>query len=111
MMRKYGGKEFAKVLYYYDLVGGITQAEFNINCPFHDDPNPSMRIKLTNGTFYCFGCGLFGDAYDFVKYAQPELDDLQACIVLEKILHSKEIAGLDVKYVKKNSGRVTYRRC
>lgn len=101
MMRKYGGKELAKVLYYYGLIGDVRQAQFNINCPFHDDPNPSMMINLSKGTFYCFGCGLFGNAYDFVKYAQPELNELQVCIILEKILHSKDVAGLDVRYKKK----------
>lgn len=101
MTRTYDGKDLAKVLYYYGLIADVTTTEFNINCPFHDDPNPSMMIKLSNGTFYCFGCGLYGNAYDFVKFAQPELNDLQVCIVLEKILKSDKIVNLDVKYKKK----------
>ena len=28
-------------------------------CPFHDDRTPSM--KLNEGYFYCFGCGVHGD--------------------------------------------------
>lgn len=103
MIRKYDGKDLARVLLYYGLIGEITSSEFNINCPFHDDPNPSMMIKLTNGTFYCFGCGLFGNAYDFVKYAQPELDNLQCCIVLEKIVRSEEVRKIDIRYKKKKS--------
>lgn len=102
MIRRYGGKDLAKVLAYYDLIGDVTTSDFNVCCPFHDDPKPSMRVTLHNGMWYCFGCGLSGDAYDFVKYAYPELNDLQAVIVLEKILHSKQVAGIQFRYKKKH---------
>ena len=35
-----------------------------INCIFHDDKNPSM--KLYDDHYYCFGCGAHGDAVSFV---------------------------------------------
>lgn len=35
-----------------------------VNCPFHDDRSPSM--KLNEDYFYCFGCGAKGDVIDFV---------------------------------------------
>lgn len=101
MIRKYGGKELAKILIYYGLVGDVTTSDFNICCPFHDDPKPSLRVTLHNGMWYCFGCGLKGDAYDFIKCAHPELNELQAIVVLEKILHSKEVAKIELKYKKK----------
>ena len=82
MIRTYGGKELAKVLIYYGTISDVTVSEFNINCPFHNDPNPSMRIKLSEGTYFCFGCGLFGNAYDFVRNANPELNELQCCLLL-----------------------------
>lgn len=103
MIRVYDGKDLAKVLCYYGLVGDIITSEFNISCPFHDDSNPSMMIKLSNGTFYCFGCGLYGNAYDFVKFVQPELSDLQVCVVLEKILRSDKVVNLGIRYKKKQS--------
>lgn len=98
MTRVYDGKDLAKVLIYYGIIGDVTVSEFNIVCPFHDDINPSMRIKLTDGTFYCFGCEATGNAYDFVKKVHPELNDIQALVVLEKILKSNEIKKLEIKY-------------
>lgn len=101
MIRTYGGKELAKVLIYYGLVGDVTSSDFNIICPFHDDINPSMRITLEDGSFFCFGCEAKGNAFDFVRKVHPELNELQACVLLEKILNSKEVKKLNVKYRKK----------
>lgn len=104
MTRWYGGEELAKVLMYFEIIGDAERSEFNICCPFHQDPVPSMRITLENGLWYCFGCGLSGNAYDFVKNAFPELDDLHALMVLEKILHSEKVSGLELRY-KKSRGK------
>jgi DNA primase len=101
MNRVYKGKELAKVLIYYGLVGDVTTSDFNIVCPFHEDINPSMRIRLDDGTFYCFGCESNGNALDFVQRVNPELNDLQSCILLEKILSSNEVKNLNIKYKKK----------
>lgn len=101
MNRVYAGKELAKVLTYYGLILDIVSSDFNIVCPFHEDINPSMKICLTDGSFFCFGCGEKGNALDFVKKIHPELTDLQCCILLEQILNSKEVKGLNVKYRKK----------
>lgn len=101
MTRIYGGDELAKILIYFQLVCDIMSSDFNICCPFHDDPNPSMRITLNNGRWYCFGCGLGGDAYDFIRCAYPELNELQSVVVLEKILHSEEVGNLKIRYRKK----------
>jgi len=38
-----------------------------VNCPFHDDKNPSMSINLENGLWNCFGCGKGGDIYTFYQ--------------------------------------------
>lgn len=101
MIREYTGKDLAKVLIYYGIIDEVKSSDFNIVCPFHDDINPSMRILLDDGTFFCFGCRLSGNAYDFVRYAQPELTDLQVCVILEKIIHSKEVKKINVNYEKK----------
>lgn len=102
MIRAYGGKELAKVLIYYGIISDVVTSDFNINCPFHNDPKPSMRINLSEGTYFCFGCGLFGNAYDFVRNANPELNELQCCVLLEKILNSNEIKKLNIQYQKKH---------
>lgn len=101
MIRKYDGRDLAKVLTYYGLVEDITKTDFNICCPFHNDPGPSFRVTLGNGQYYCFGCGLSGDAYTFVKTAHPQLNELQALIVLEKILNSKEVKRLQFRYKRR----------
>lgn len=36
-----------------------------INCPFHPDPDPSLKIYEKD--FHCFGCGANGDIFDFVR--------------------------------------------
>lgn len=102
MRRKYTGKDLLKVLVFYGIVNDdVPTSEFNIICPFHDDINPSMKINLSEGSFFCFGCGLSGNAYDFVKNAQPELNDLECCIYLEKILNSNEVKQINATYKKK----------
>ena len=34
-------------------------------CPFHEDRNPSMKV---DDRFYCFGCGVTGDAVDLTAW-------------------------------------------
>lgn len=34
-------------------------------CPFHQEKSPSMKVY--EASFYCFGCGLNGDAISFVS--------------------------------------------
>lgn len=101
MIRTYGGKELAKVLIYFGLIADVVSSDFNIICPFHNDINPSMRIDLQDGSFFCFGCEVKGNALDFVKLALPELNDLQCCVTLEKILNSNEVRKMNVRYKKK----------
>ncbi len=46
--------------------------EVMINCPFHDDENPSCEVNTDTGLFYCFGCGTGGT---FLKI-MAELDGM-----------------------------------
>jgi len=32
----------------------------NALCPFHDDHNPSLRVRLDTGGFRCWACGVHG---------------------------------------------------
>ena len=36
-----------------------------INCPFHGEKTPSLKIDGRPGKFKCFGCGVGGDVIDF----------------------------------------------
>lgn len=86
-----GGVELAKVLKYYGFISDVMQHEQKIVCPFHQDVNPSMKINLETGKFHCFGCELFGNAYDFVKYMCPCMNDLECAVRFIKILNSKKV--------------------
>jgi hypothetical protein len=38
----------------------------NARCPFHDDKDPSLRVRLDTGGFRCMACGAHGgDVLDF----------------------------------------------
>lgn len=101
MKRIYDGKDLAKILIYYGLVADINTSVFNIICPFHEDINPSMRVDLEKGEYFCFGCTEQGGAYDFIKKVNPELNDLQNCLALEKVVRSKKVGSLQIKYKRK----------
>nr|DAP60006.1 MAG TPA: DNA primase [Caudoviricetes sp.] len=110
MQRKYSGKDLAKVLLYYGLIYEVQTIQVKIVCPFHDDANPSMVANLDDGTFYCFGCGASGNAYDFVKLANPKLNDIQCCVLLEKIVRSNKVKNIQVKvrkHKKKDNKKAT----
>lgn len=39
---------------------------FQSCCPFHDEKTPSFHVYTDSKTYCCFGCGVFGDAVDFL---------------------------------------------
>lgn len=41
-----------------------------IRCPFHKEKTASMKIY--QDSYYCFGCGAYGDIFDFVS----EMEDI-----------------------------------
>lgn len=54
------------------LVGAyvsIKRAGSNLKglCPFHSEKSPSFTIFPENNSFYCFGCGIGGNAITFVR--------------------------------------------
>ena len=57
-----------------------------INCPFHSENTPSLKIYPGNRGFHCFGCGAHGDVITFVmKYLN--LSFAQAVIRLSSDFH------------------------
>jgi len=36
-------------------------------CPFHREKTPSFTVNRDRGLFYCFGCGVGGDLFGFVR--------------------------------------------
>ncbi len=39
-------------------------------CPFHSEKSPSFTVYAKTNSFYCFGCGIGGDAVTFIKQAE-----------------------------------------
>lgn len=54
------------------LIGGyvsLKRAGSNLKglCPFHSEKSPSFTVYPADNSFYCFGCGVGGDAITFIK--------------------------------------------
>ncbi|MBQ4325108.1 MAG: DNA primase, partial [Clostridia bacterium] len=52
-------------------------------CPFHSEKTPSFTVFGGQQSFYCFGCGVGGDAITFVRKAE-NLDYVGAVEYLAK---------------------------
>ena len=94
---KSGGNELAKVLWYYNLIPDVSSLSQKIICPFHEDINPSMIVNFEDGSFFCFGCNLSGDAIKFVKLMEAQnnkLNDLQAYKTYLQILKSDRCSDI-----------------
>ena len=52
------------VLRHYRLIPG---KHAMLPCPFHEDNIPSLKIYTQTNTFHCFGCGVTGDAIEFIQ--------------------------------------------
>ena len=55
-----------------DVIGGHvglkrSGKQFKGVCPFHDEKSPSFYVDPVRRSFKCFGCGAWGDVFDFVQ--------------------------------------------
>ncbi|HVH97409.1 MAG TPA: DNA primase [Enhygromyxa sp.] len=55
-----------------DVVGGHvglkrSGKQFKGVCPFHEEKSPSFYVDPVRRSFKCFGCGAWGDVFDFVQ--------------------------------------------
>lgn len=92
------GTKLAKVLWYYNLYNK-GQLKQKIVCPFHQDANPSLLADLAEGSWHCFGCGLGGNAIQFVQKMEKKyhgLNDLQALKKYRNILKSDKCSDIHI---------------
>lgn len=90
------GTDLAKVLWYYNILPEYDGYTFKIVCPFHEDVNPSMIVNLENGSWYCFGCGLSGDASKFVALMENQ-NDLKSYQKFLMILKSDKCSSIKIR--------------
>jgi len=55
-------------------------------CPFHGEKTPSFHVDRSKGLYYCFGCGVGGDALKFLIEFE-KIDFLEACERLARRFH------------------------
>ncbi len=70
------------------LVGGyvsLKRAGSNLKglCPFHNEKSPSFTVFPADNSFYCFGCGVGGNAITFVRQIE-HMDYPDAVVYLGK---------------------------
>ena len=94
------GEDLAKVLTYYGYIPDVSSNLYKIVCPFHQDVNPSMIVDLSEGNWYCFGCGLSGDALKFVSLINKEESEIKSLVRYLKILKSNKVNKLDFSHRK-----------
>ena len=71
-----------------DLVSGyvsLKRAGSNLKglCPFHSEKSPSFTVYPRDNSFYCFGCGIGGNAITFVRQIE-HMDYPDAVVYLGK---------------------------
>jgi DNA primase len=55
-------------------------------CPFHSEKTPSFSVSPDKGFYHCFGCGVHGNAIDFVMRFENR-SFLEAVEALAEMLH------------------------
>lgn len=70
------------------LIGGyvsLKRAGSNLKglCPFHNEKSPSFTVFPADNSFYCFGCGVGGNAITFVRQIE-HMDYPDAVVYLGK---------------------------
>ncbi len=71
-----------------DLISGyvsLKRAGSNLRglCPFHSEKSPSFTVFSQDNSFYCFGCGIGGNAITFVRQIE-HMDYPDAVVYLGK---------------------------
>lgn len=66
-------------------------------CPFHNEKSPSFIVSPDRQTYHCFGCGVHGNAIDFMM----EYERLEFVEAIEELAH---LQGLEVPREQRSGG-------
>ncbi len=80
------------VLHHYNLYPDKNNM---LQCPFHADDKPSMKVYPNTNTFNCFGCGKNGDVIEFIQQKEN-------CSKHVALIKAAELCG-DVKPINGNA--------
>ena len=72
-------------------------------CPFHAEKTPSFSVNPELGLYHCFGCGVGGDAIQFIR----EIEHLDFATAVERLAAN---AGITLRYDDAATGRDRQRR-
>lgn len=100
------GESLAKVLLHYGLIANVSSSKEKIECPFHEDVNPSMLVNFEDGSWYCFGCNESGDSMSFVKKYEKKYNnanDLEACKKFVKIMNDERDKSRSIAIRRRSS--------
>lgn len=70
-------------------------------CPFHSEKTPSFTVYPSENSFYCFGCGVGGNAVTFIRQIE-HLDYPDAVEFLAKRAGITVVRDDDYKFQKKS---------
>ena len=63
--------------------------DYWVVCPFHADKNPSMKLDVQTGSYYCFGCKASGSIFTFVM----KMENIPFAEAVQKLA---SVAGVQV---------------
>jgi len=72
-------------------------------CPFHAEKTPSFSVNPELGLYHCFGCGVGGDAIQFIR----EIEHLDFATAVERLAAK---AGVTLRYDDANVTKDRQRR-
>ncbi len=64
-------------------------------CPFHVEKTPSFHVFEEDNRYKCFGCGKFGDVFDFIAQWKLNLVRPQGDDFIRTIQLAAEMAGIE----------------
>ena len=65
-------------------------SEYAACCPFHSERSPSFKVNAAKGIYKCFGCGVHGDAIDFVM----AYEGVKFPEAVQRIVGSTDVGGV-----------------